>query len=109
MRRPFAAPATLGALALATAGLAATTAPTAGAAEQAALYGCASWIPGSWANYAIASCDGGSGTYRAVAYCRTASATTIVRYGPWKRPVAGSYAFCTDHEKIYSHAIQTSS
>jgi hypothetical protein len=81
----------------------------AGAAQSATSYGCSSWIPGSWANYAIASCDGGTGTYRAVAYCRTSAGAVTVRFGAWTRPVAGSYAYCASTERIFDDAIQTSS
>jgi hypothetical protein len=85
------------------------TAMPAGANETVALYGCASWIPGSWANYSTAECAGGTGTYRAVAYCHTSTGAIRVRYGAWKSPVGGSYANCANGERIYDHAYQTSS
>jgi len=88
-----------------TVGAAVASAPVAGATEEA-LFGCASWIPSSTANYSVAACESGTGQYRAVAYCRNSSGGTVNRYGPFKSPVGLSYAYCSNNERIYDHAYQ---
>lgn len=73
-----------------------------------ALTGCASGISAG-ENLAWASCMGGTGTYRAVGYCRTSSGGTVVRWGVWRAPRLMSYGKCASTERIVNHAIQTSS
>lgn len=61
--------------------------------------------------YAWARCNGNSGEFRAVAYCRNVvNGQRVVRYGPFRyAPTAlESIALCSSQEVVYDSAVQSS-
>lgn len=75
--------------------------------QPAALNGCTHGMNTSGA-YAWAHCRSGTGTYRAVAYCRNVvTGGRTVRYGAFVHVPRESLALCSSQERVYDHAIHT--